>query len=184
MSHGEGAGERQTAPVETAARARIPACPTAAASEPGRQHQPDRRPAGRRSRRSGRAVGTRPSSTNPVRNVPVIAPTVPIADNRPTIEPLVATSVSVARTIIGPTADRIAAGATKAAVARRHDRDEPVAQAVHRDRPERPDDRDRGDRREATEHERRPQQRQRPDTRPPHGRRATPRARCRPGSRR
>jgi hypothetical protein len=47
----------------------------------------------------------------------VIAPAVPIADSRPTIEPLVATSVRVARTIIGPTADRIAAGATNAIVA-------------------------------------------------------------------
>ena len=47
----------------------------------------------------------------------MIAPTVPIAESRPTIEPLVATSVNVARTIIGPTADRIAAGATKASVA-------------------------------------------------------------------
>ena len=63
-------------------------------------------------------VGTRPSSTNPVTKVPVIAPTVPIAESRPTIDPLVATSVNVARTIIGPTADRIAAGATKASVAR------------------------------------------------------------------
>ena len=42
----------------------------------------------------------------------MIAPTVPIAESRPTIEPLVWRSVSVARTIIGPTADRIAAGRT------------------------------------------------------------------------
>jgi len=47
-----------------------------------------------------------------VRNVPVIAPAVPIAERRPTIEPLVSRFVSVARTIIGPTADRIAAGRT------------------------------------------------------------------------
>ena len=48
----------------------------------------------------------------------MIAPAVPIADSRPTIDPLVEMSVRVARTIIGPTADRMAAGATKPTVAR------------------------------------------------------------------
>src|SRR5687767_2765305 len=65
-----------------------------------------------------RRVGTSPSSTNPVRNVPVIAPAVPTAESRPTIEPLVSRSVKVARTIIGPTADRIAAGSTNPTAAR------------------------------------------------------------------
>ena len=46
-----------------------------------------------------------------------MAPTVPTADSRPTIEPLVARSVSVARTSIGAVADRMAAGSTKAVVA-------------------------------------------------------------------
>ena len=52
-----------------------------------------------------------------MRNVPVIAPTVAIADRRPTIVPLVARSVSVPRTSIGPIADRAAAGTTKPVVA-------------------------------------------------------------------
>jgi hypothetical protein len=52
-----------------------------------------------------------------VRNVPVIAPAVPIAERRPTSVPLVPMSVSDARTIIGPTADRIVAGRTKPAPA-------------------------------------------------------------------
>ena len=129
-------------------------------------------------------VGTRPSSTNPVRNVPVMAPAVPIADNRPTIEPLVARSVSVARTSIGPDGGQDRGRRHEGRGREAHDREEPVTQAVHRDRPERPHDGDRGDGREAAEHERRPQQRQRPDTRPRHGRPATPRARYPPGSRR
>ena len=62
-------------------------------------------------------VGTRPSRTNPVANVPVIAPTVPTADSRPTIEPLVAKSVNVPRTSIGAVAERMVAGSTKAVVA-------------------------------------------------------------------
>ena len=44
-------------------------------------------------------TGTTPSSTYPVRNVPVSAPAVPIADSRPTSEPLDATSRIVARTM-------------------------------------------------------------------------------------
>ena len=63
-------------------------------------------------------VGNSPSSTKPVRNVPVMAPTVPTADSRPTIEPLVARSVSVPRTSIGAVAERMAAGTTNAVVAR------------------------------------------------------------------
>ena len=59
-------------------------------------------------------TGTTPSSTYPVRNVPTSAPAVPIADSRPTSEPLDATSVIVARTSIGATAARIAAGSVNA----------------------------------------------------------------------
>ena len=64
-------------------------------------------------------VGKSPSSTKPVRKVPVMAPTVPTAESRPTIEPLVARSVSVPRTSIGAVAERMAAGTTNAVVARR-----------------------------------------------------------------
>ena len=105
-------------------------------------------------------VGTSPSRTNPVRNVPVIAPTVPIAESRPTIEPLVARSVRVARTSIGPTADRIAAGATKPTVARVTIARKPVAEPGGA---EGPDDRHRRDGRHAAEHEGRPEQRHGPE---------------------
>ncbi len=64
-------------------------------------------------------VGKSPSRTKPVRKVPVMAPTVPTAESRPTIEPLVARSVSVPRTSIGAVAERMAAGTTNAVVARR-----------------------------------------------------------------
>ena len=47
-----------------------------------------------------------------------MAPTVPTADSRPTIEPLVARSVSVPRTSIGAVDERMAAGTTNAVVAR------------------------------------------------------------------
>ncbi len=63
-------------------------------------------------------VGTSPSRTKPVRNVPVMAPTVPTAESRPTIEPLVSRSVSVPRTSIGAVADKMVAGTTNAVVAR------------------------------------------------------------------
>src|SRR5688500_7440962 len=100
-------------------------------------------------------VGTSPSSTNPVRNVPVIAPAVPIAESRPTIEPLVWRSVNVARTIIGPTADRIAAGRTNPTVASVNDRDKPLAGIGGADPP---DDRYGRDGRRAAQRERRPEQ--------------------------
>ena len=152
-----GTGERETthdergdAPGPRPGSRRRPAGPRVSASPIDDEQTADRD--------DQRAVGTRPSSTKPVTNVPVIAPTVPIADSRPTIEPLVATSVSVARTIIGPTADRIAAGATKARVARATIATKPSPRPTA---PTRADDRDGGDRRQATEHERRAEQRPR-----------------------
>ena len=63
-------------------------------------------------------VGNRPSRTKPVRKVPTIAPAVPMADNRPTVEPLVPTDTMEARMIIGATAERTVAGSTKPAPAR------------------------------------------------------------------
>ena len=87
-------------------------------------------------------VGNSPSRTKPVRNVPVMAPTVPTADSRPTIEPLVARSVSVPRTSIGAVAERMAAGTTNAVVARMTIAEQPLP---HPDAPDHPDDRHRGD---------------------------------------
>ena len=105
-------------------------------------------------------VGKRPRSTKPVRKVPVMAPTVPTAESRPTIEPLVARSVSVPRTSIGAVAERMAAGTTNAVVARRTIRDQPLPQP---DATDQPDDRHRGDGAETTEDEGRTEEWQRTD---------------------
>ena len=55
-------------------------------------------------------VGTAATSTKPVRNVPAMAPTVPIADSRPTTDPVRARSRSWILTTVGLTADSTAAG--------------------------------------------------------------------------
>ena len=106
---------------------------------------------------------------------------VPIADSRPTIEPLVARSTRVARTIIGPTADSRAAGSTKPTVARVTIATKSVAEARG---PRQRDDRDRR-RSPPGRRARRSGRAAAPvRTRPRPDRRARPRARCPPGSRR
>ena len=121
-------------------------------------------------------VGTSPSSTNPVRNVPLIAPTVPIADRRPrATRSTRGRSGSPGRSSARPPT-RIAAGGTKPDGGEDDDRGGPVAQSRSTDEA---DHRHRRHRRQPAEDERRAEQSGpaapgRPAARPAHAPRAMP----------